>query len=232
VREPLNGGFHLLSEKVKSMRMLLFVCLSLFSLACGHATHVRPTPRGQAQVEATLGGPFAKVSGMVIPLPLSTVGGSVGLTDELDVHAHLHGTSLAFGVGGLDVGASYMPIREKGWVPAVTFTGRFYGFTDLKAFVPYLELTGSASYQWAKRHLLYASVSTLAQTSRWPLWSLSVGNEFRFGNFGLQLEGRWYQPATATAFQVVDWQSLGGQGAYGALLGLSYRFDVMKEKAQ
>lgn len=206
-----------------------FLVFSVALLACGHATRVRPTPKGQAQVEATLGGPFAKVSGLVIPLPLTTVGGSYGLTDALDVHAHLHGTSLAFGVGGLDVGASYLAVKEKGLLPAVTLTGRLYGFSDLKAFVPYLELTGAASYQWARKHLAYVSFSTLAQTSRLPLWSVSLGNEFQFGHFGLQLEGRWYQPNAATQFQVVDWQSIAGQGAWGALLAMRYRFDVMKE---
>lgn len=211
---------------------LLCATTALLSVGCGHATHVRPTPKGKWALEGTLGGPFAKVSGLVIPLPLTTVGASVGVSDSADVHAHLHGTSLAFGVAGLDVGGSYMPLRQNGAIPAVNITGRLYGFSNGKAFAPYLELTGAGSYLVGKYFLLYASASTLLQTSNWPLVSLGVGNEFQFGDFGLQVEGRWYQPQVATQMNVVDWQSIAGQGAYGALLSLRYRFDVQKEASK
>lgn len=205
--------------------------MALISVGCGHVTHVRPTPKGKLAVEGAFGGPVAKVSGLTIPLPLTTLGASYGLSESADIHAHVHGTSLAFGVAGVDVGASYMPIKQQGYVPALTLTGRLYGFSNIERILDsraYLELTGAGSYQLGKWFLLYGSASTFVQTQTWPLWSLAAGNEFQLGEWGLQLEGRWFQPSQLTRMNVVDWQSVGGLGAWGVVLGVRYRFDLQK----
>lgn len=198
--------------------------VALLCSACGHVSHVRPTPKGQLDVQAAVGGPLARL-GPVFPVPLSTVGASYGLNEKVDVSAHLHVTSLAFGVGGLDVGATYMPVAEKGAIPAISLTGRVYGFTDLQAARPYFEASAAASYLFGKHFLTYFSATGLLQFAGGPpLWALAVGEEFQIGRFGLALEARWYDPSYQTQFNVVDWVNIRGQGALGVVLGFRYRF--------
>ncbi|MGQ0507779.1 MAG: hypothetical protein ACT4TC_20955 [Myxococcaceae bacterium] len=198
--------------------------VATLSSACGHVTHVRPTPKGQLDVQAAAGGPFVKI-GPVLPLPLSTVGASYGVHEKVDVHAHVHLTSLAFGVGGLDVGATYLPLAERGWIPAVSLTGRLYGFTDLQSARPYLEVGAAGSYFFGERFLTYLALNTLVQFfGAPPLWSVAVGEEVRLGHFGVALEARWFSPTHNITFNTVEWVGLGGQGALGIVLGLRYRF--------
>ena len=109
---------------------------------------LRPTPKGQVTAELELGGPFAKVASLVIPLPLTTVGASYGVADHVDISAHFHPTAAIFKIAGLDLGAAWQPLLQKGAVPAVTLVGRLYGFTNFTSgFQPYLELGATGSQQ-------------------------------------------------------------------------------------
>ena len=191
------------------MRLSVLAGTTLLLLGSGHMAKLRPTPRGQLTAELALGGPFAKVSSAVIPLPLSTVGVSYGVAEHVDLSAHLHPTAAVFGIAGLDVGGAWQPVVQRGAIPAVTLSGRLFGFTDFKSgFQPYP----------------YLDVSTLVQTNAVPLLAVGAGVEVEFGRVALQAEFRWFSPNRPTYFNAVEWQSLGGLGAVGALLGVRYTF--------
>lgn len=203
---------------------LLILCAALLA-SCGHMAKLRPTPRSQVTVELELGGPFAKVGSAVIPLPLTTIGASYGVADHVDVSAHLHPTAAVFGIAGLDLGGAWQPLLQNGAVPAVTLAGRLYGFTDFKSgFQPYLELGATGSYRLASRASPYLNVTTLVQTNAVPLLAVGAGVEVELGRVALQAEFRWFSPNRNTYFNAVEWQSIGGLGAVGALLGIRYTF--------
>jgi hypothetical protein len=207
------------------VRVALFA-VALLAVGCGHLTKSRPTPAGQWAVEAALGGPLARVGDRVLPLPLSTLGATYGLSNA-DVGAHAHLTTLAFGVAGVDVGGTYLPLEQDGARPALGVTGRLYAFTDLKAFRPYLEVTPAVSWLFAERFLSYVSASVLGQTGAAPQLSVAAGEEVLLGSqkgVSLQLEWRWYEPNHDTRFEAVDWIAIGGHGGWGVLLGLRVRF--------
>jgi hypothetical protein len=208
------------------VRSLLLSLLGVLLVGCGHATSVRPTPKDVIQAEAAVGGPLVRLAGLILPVPLSTAGVRYGLGDSYDVAAHLHLTSLSFGVAGVDIGSTWMPVPQNGALPALSLSGRLYGFGNVSDSPrAYLELTGSASYLAGEHFLTYLSATSLVQFAGGPLlFSLAAGEELRFGRFGLQLELRWYEPDVATGYQVVDWVSLGGQGGLGVVLGFNYRF--------
>jgi hypothetical protein len=158
-------------------------------------------------------------------VPLTTVGASYGFHSRADVSAHLHLTTLVFGVAGLDVGSSYLLLFEDGAIPAVSISGRLYGFTDFQSGArAYLEGAATASYLFNQRFLTYLSVAPLIQFNAPPILSLAVGEEFQFGRWGVQIEGRWYAPNIGSQYQTVEWLGLAGQGALGVVLGLRYRF--------
>ena len=212
------------------MPRFVFGWLPLLLLGgCGLSTQVRPVPRGTVEVEAAAGGPLVRL-GPVIPVPLSTVGARYGVADRVDVAAHAHLTALTFGVAGLDVGGSWLPLEQRGAVPAVSLGGRLYGFAQVlteRGAAPraYLELSPTVSWLFAERFLSYATASGLVQFAGGrPLWSLAVGEEVALEPWGVQLELRWYEPATATRFAAVDWVDAGGWGVLGAVLGVRYRF--------
>jgi hypothetical protein len=200
---------------------------TLAMLGCGHGASLRPAPKGTVRAEVEFGGPIAHVnSAITTPLPLSTAGASYGAGDVYDVSAHAHLTALAFGVAGLDVGSTAL-LLDRGRF-AVAGTGRLYGFADLRRGQPrlYLEAQLAPSVQVVPGWLsAFASATALVQLAGGPpIPALGAGAQVQLGAVALQGEWRWYGMATPTQFVVVDWWSVGGQGAWGVLLSASYRF--------
>ena len=196
--------------------------LTVFATGCGHVAKTAIVPKGQVDVGLGLGGPLANVPTVgVVPLPLSTVGVSAGLGHDWDISAHYQATAQAFGVTGVDLGTSYQPLHQDGWVPSAILTGRLYGFTDFKSgFAPYLELEGTLNWRYAKRWATYCTVDGLFQLRAPPIFNMGVGEEVRLGRVALQLEGRWYQPSADTFFTAVDWVGVGNHGAVGLIFGI------------
>lgn len=210
-------------------RFLGLVTLGFFAVGCGHVAAVRPVPKGALQPELSFGGPMAEVGGLgSVPLPLSTLGARYGIAEKFDLSAHVHLTSLAFGVAGLDVGSTYLALPEQGAIPALSVGGRLYGFTDVDFLGgprAYVELSGSASYLVQQMVQPYLSTSVLFQfAGGLPLVSVAGGAELILGNFGLTAEARWYAPYANSRYMVVDWWSMGNLGAVGFIGGLRYRF--------
>ena len=200
--------------------MLLAVLLA----GCGHTAKLRPTPRGQVDVELETGGPFARVGSQEALLPLTTLGASWGVAERVDVSAHWHPLAALLGVGGLDLGASWQPFVDRGAMPALTLTGRLYGFTDFHTgFEPYLELAVAGSWQILGLVSPFLDVSALLQTDAAPLFAVGTGLELEVHRVVLLAELRWYGPNRSTRYEVIHWESFGGLGAYGVLLGVRVR---------
>jgi len=200
---------------------------AIAALGCGHGTALRPAPRGAFRAEAELGGPIARISSaLTTPLPLTTAGGSYGLSDTQDVSAHAHLTALLFDVAGLDVGSTALLAGGGRW--ALAGTGRLYGFAELRTGQPrlYLEAQLAPSVAlWPDRLSLFASATVLLQLAGGaPVPAVGAGAQLQLGKFALQGEWRWYGMLTPTEFVVVDWYDVGGQGAWGVLVSASYRF--------
>jgi len=209
-----------------AMRWLVLAGVLALSSACGLPAHVRPVPRGTVAAEASVGGPAVLLGAVPVPLPLATVGASYGVAERMDVHAHLHLTPLLLGTAGLDIGATWLPLAEEGWRPALSLTGRAYGFSDLSSgALFYGELSAAASYLLRERYLTYLSTTALHDALAGDvLWAVGVGGQVPFDRFALQLEVNWYWPSYDAAAAPVTWASPGGRGALGLVLGLSYRF--------
>ncbi|MGA9521563.1 MAG: hypothetical protein WBV82_08875 [Myxococcaceae bacterium] len=197
-------------------------------LGCGHTTPVRPTPKGNLQLQAEIGGPIASW-GFPFPSPHATAGASYGLLDRLDAHAHVHLTPLIAGLAGVDVGSTFLLLEETGPIPALSGTARVYGFTDFTQSAAYFEGTAAASYAIGTRWLPYVSVTGFGQFAGGPiLVSPAVGTQLWFDAFGVQAEARWFQPDYETQRTVIPWVGVGGRGALGLVLGVRWRTGVLK----
>jgi hypothetical protein len=209
------------------MRWRLGVVLGTFvgALGCGHVSPVRPTPQHELHLEADFGGPVASW-GFPFPAPHATVGASYGLTDRLDAKVHLQMTPLLAGVAGVDVGSTYLVFQEHPPLPALSVTGRLYGFTDFVNSAAYAEATATASYLIRERLLPYVSFTAFGQFAGGRvILSPSAGALYWFDRVGLQAEVRWYQPGVPTERAVVPWVGPGGQGALGFVLGVRWRLE-------
>ena len=203
----------------------LVLVLAVGTSGCGVLTHARPTPAGKLALEAAAGGPMASLGGVPVPLPLATVGASYGLAERWDVAAHVHLTPLLmFRTAGFDLGATYLLLDQRGAVPALALSSRAYAFTDFRsAVLPYVDLSGTASWQLGRVFLGYATLTAmLPYDARFTL-SPAVGATAELGRFTVQLELRWYDPTYDTGPAIAPWLSPGGHGALGLILGGAFR---------
>lgn len=204
------------------MRALPFIAF-LASLACGCGlnAHVRPLPKGTVAVEAAVGGPAVRLSGVPVPLLLSTVGARAGLVDRLDVSLHTHITTLAaYKLFGLDAGLGWLVFDQKGFWPAVDLSARVYLFTDFQQAQGAAEVSVSASWLLGEHVMPYLNftvwVDALAGAAH---LAPGLGVEFRVGRFAIIPELRWYAPETSARGASVEWLSVFKQGALGLVLG-------------
>ena len=204
--------------------------LAVFGTGCAHMATLRPAPKGELEVDLSVGGPMLKLFNAPIPAPLSAVGVRYGVHDRVDVQAHYHPTASVLGVLGLDVGSSVWAVKGEKGIPDVTATARLFGFTDFKAFRPYLQLGGVASWRLWNRVAPYLGVDGLVQFGAAPLFAVAAGLQGIFGRFTAQLEAKWFGVGIDTRYMVVDWISPGGIGAIGVQFGFGYRFGGPDEK--
>jgi hypothetical protein len=154
------------------------------------------------------------------------VGASYGVSDSVDVHAHAHLTPLLLGTVGFDAGATWLGVTEAGWRPALSLTGRGYVFSDFSTGAVFYGEAGAAASWWlGERCLTYLSTRALYDALEEDVvFAVGTGVQVPFDRFALQAEVSWYAPGYDTSASPVSWASLGGRGAFGLVLGASYRF--------
>lgn len=209
--------------RIRALLGFLSVCPVL--AGCGVFTKTQPTKKGTWALEAAVGGPLASVAQVPVPLPLSSVGASVGLWEDADLSFHLHPSPLfIFRTLGLDVGSTVRVGRQKGWIPALALTGRGYAFSDFRSgTLGYVELTPAASLRHGTCWETFVSTSLLWHVvdGRYS-WAVGVGEKLQLGRWSLGLELRLFDPQADTT-QSIQWVRLGNQGAVGVLVGLGFQ---------
>ncbi len=201
------------------------LCAAALLPGCGHASPIRPVPKGELQLQATMGGPVASW-GVPFPAPHLSAGASYGLTDRLDASAHVHLSPLLAGVGGIDVGAGALLLDDRGAIPALTLTGRAYGFTNLQGVAAYLDGTATLSWRLMGERLWpYAACTVFAQLADAPIVAPAVGALYWIDQTGLQLEAQWIQPGLPTGNQAIPWVGLAGQGALSVVMSVRFKLE-------
>lgn len=213
------------------MSIRLVLVSALLAAGCGTVTSVRALRAGQSTVSLSAGGPFAEVSGTTMPLPYAVARLRHGATDRLGLYAGGHLMMAAFGVVGLDAGATYRLSEQRGVVPEVGLGAGLVGFSEVggrrgQALFP--EASVTASWLWRQRFLTYAGVQGMMQASPgvYGAFAPYVGQEARlFEGLSATLEAKWYAPNEETAPRVINFKApVGGRGDLGLLLGLNWQF--------
>lgn len=88
-------------------KWIFYTLAALYLSACAPARFVEPLEKGEQVLTGHFGGPVAKVPGIgAIPIPFTSIGYGRGITHTTTLMGALQTTSLAFGVGQFEVGAS------------------------------------------------------------------------------------------------------------------------------
>lgn len=208
--------------------------------ACSTTHGIRPVGKGAVRVEGSLGGPVTMVFGAPIPLPLTTVGATVGATDTTDVHAAVHPTAaLLFGLGAGDVGVSQQLLENDGGRPRLmgdlTLT---YAFGDRDptsgddgGFRGFVQPSVTASWDWGKDRQCsaYTGLTAFLEPAEAFHWLGGVygGNRFAVGKAKrghLDVELKWLDPWASSEPIVPEFVTPGNLGALELQFGYGYRF--------
>jgi hypothetical protein len=232
------------------MRWGLIGLFAVFALAMAcTATHsVRTIGKGNAGVEASLGGPIFTNLGGPIPAPNLFVGGRYGVRDDLDISLHYNLTSPIIPGIGLDMILSehWVPIQpgigiqsrteDKGW--SLATGGSVHLITDFKhgalAF-PAIEVASGWRYKWLNPYLgvsLALHFFRPYDKKNVPLLNPFIGSDFIVSqNVNLALRVTFYDVVYNQYGSQVEWIHLVDNvserkkyGMVGVSLGFSYDF--------
>lgn len=216
--------------------------------SCAPSRYVKPLIKGESTIQANFGGPIAKVPGIgSIPLPLTSLGYGYGLKNNLTLFGNFHPTSLMFGVGQIDIGASCLVwSREKMGIslqPTVNacldfYTGsnRLWPQLDANYYWDYsaLRTKGKNGKGFQKTRTVYGGISNWfdpyliesqgRKNQQFWIPSLQLGHLWERNQWVYQLEAKILAPIYSNQNIVVDYRSLtGNYGALGLYFSLYYK---------
>lgn len=209
--------------------------LILTLVACSTTHGIRPLGKGVVAPEFSVGGPLTEIYGLPMPLPLSTLGASVGVTDRVDVHAAWHPTAaLITGVAAGEVGADVEVFAPDGARPRimVDLTVVAAGGDTAEdgadgGFRVFVQPTVLASWDWGKlrRQAFYAGLTAFTQP--YPTHAVGaalVGNQWGIGpRVFATTELKWIAPYADSEPLVPSYYSPGNLGAISVQLGAGVR---------
>jgi hypothetical protein len=88
-------------------KILLFASAFLLLFSCSPSHYVVPLNKKESAVSFNLGGPLISYSGMVIPVPFSSLTYGYGLKKNTTVFGVVHATSMAYGVIQTELGLTH-----------------------------------------------------------------------------------------------------------------------------
>ncbi|MDP2313293.1 MAG: hypothetical protein Q8P41_10340 [Pseudomonadota bacterium] len=224
---------------------ILATAIAVLSSGCSTVHGVRPIGSGAVQIDASLGGPITELFGAPVPLPITTVGATVGVSDKTNVHAAVHPTPIAlFGFFAADVGVSTQLLAPKGARPRLMADLTVIGAGGDRAPDSdnggaeggvrfFARPTVTASWDWGKdaRHALYASLGGFVQPypGLYGLGTVAVGNQWGVGRrVHLTTQVEWIAPYASNTALTPHYYAPGDLGAISLQLGLGVRAKVAK----
>lgn len=211
-------------HSTKYLLAISVMTVSWFLIGCGATQPVRVIPKQSTSITASLGGPVVPGSSPTVVIPYLTGGVMHGATDDLTLHGNLHLLMSAFGVIGIDVGASTRLLRGEAWMPEITAGLRAHGFVQLSDQPKprlYPSLSANASWNIRDQDLVYVGSHLTGQFAPNEVFvSPFIGYSYAVNqSLSLQCEFIWQASNHDTRrglFEGVS--SINGQGSFGIFL--------------
>ena len=218
----------------------LLLCFLLF-VSCSPSRFVKPLEKGQKAIEANLGGELIHFSGLVIPIPFTSVTGGYGIKKGLTGYASLHLTSLMYQNIHTEFGiVKELYSNEDSTVgvsvtPQINFVQTLANGGGAKLW-PQLDANAYWNYKKGNDNFAYVGMSNwfeLAgtkahgekQTVHW-IPNIHVGHQFVGSKIDYFFEWKYIAPLSSNEKLTIDyWKPLGiKKGAIGVYLGLRKKF--------
>ena len=211
----------------------------LISLLSGCAAHSNLTPVGKGNIDVAigLGGPFIPIAETKIPTPYLSVGANYGLTENINVDANFHITSLFYQISGLDLGATWFPSLNDGLIPTWGIQPRLLFLSSFKSdvkdrFRAYPLISNSTTWQLGDG-IIYLGFDLVLpitepnydEESVDVILSPFTGYRWELGKkLRLISELKWLGANVKSDQLAVEYIKFGGYGAFSVMLSLEKRF--------
>lgn len=218
----------------RSFSLILF---SILFFACATTRVVKPLAKGTKEIGVSAGGPIMGFSGIIMPIPMTSVYYAKGITDSLSVFGGLNGTSLLFGTAQIDLGATYEILHQKNWQPGISLSPVLNLMLDRWEwkFRAYPQLDANAYWNYRQnKGLLYVGMSNwfvinqkkMYDQKQTPHWipNIQLGTRYQRPKIEWILESRYVAMNYQNGFSVVDYKGIGQKGAFGVYFGVNKKF--------
>jgi hypothetical protein len=223
---------------LKLFSMFLIMSGSFYS--CAPARFVKPLEEGEQAVAFNAGGPLIGFAGTTIPVPFTALTYGKGISENTTAFGSLHLTSLAYGNVQTDIGVVreiYAQDTAKPLLPGISLTpavNLVYGtFGNQFKIWPQFDM----NFYWnihQNKNFFYAGISNWLelgferahgerQQKHW-IFNPHAGIFGRSGKWNSSLEVKYIAPNVSNKDMVVDYRSIGPNGAIGVYYTLMRRF--------
>lgn len=214
----------------------LFIAAVVILASCSGTRHVIPLKKGENAVSADLGGPLFKFSGLVIPMPLTSLAYSRGISDNFTLTGSLHTTSMLFGVFHLE-GSGLTRVYKWNEKAGISISPGFHAMADKWegnfSFYPYGDFNYYRCIGENGSHL-FGGISLLYDVRSKK--AFDVKNEHR-AIHNINAGYKWVRPKYTWSFEmkyvnfmrdnrniVVEYIAPGHHGALGLYFGVTKTF--------
>jgi hypothetical protein len=214
----------------------LLICIGAL-FGCSAHSNLTPVGKGNLDVAVSLGGPFIPIAETKIPTPYLSIGANYGISENMNMDANLHITSLFYQISGLDFGATWFPSLNEGFIPTWGIQPRLFVLTSFKSDVKdrfriYPLVSSSSAWQLGDGliYLGFDFVFPLTQPdydkeSVDLIFSPFTGYRWELGkNMRLISELKWLGANVKSDQLAVEYIKIGGYGAFSIMLSIEKNF--------
>ncbi len=215
-----------------------FIFLSSLLFACAPSRIVKPLSKGETNVAGSFGGSLIHFSGLIIPIPFTTLCVAHGIDSTTTVFGSVHTTSLAFGNIQTDLGCTKQILKPKGKIPGVSLTPAINAIWHMKStdYNIFPQLDANAYWNYGQRgSFFYAGLSGWfdfngkkafnEKNTHHVIPSVQIGNTWTKEKWKFTIETKIIAPNLSNKDIVAEYVSLiPGKGAQGVFFAVSRRF--------
>ncbi len=212
------------------------ICI-ICSVSCAPVRTIIPIEKEASQITASLGGPLIEFSGAMIPIPLTSVNYSRGISEKITLNTAIHTTSLLFGVFQIEGSATTFIWSSENMNMGITTSPGFYYMSELKKqttrLYPMLDLNFYFR-QKNKPNFMYASVQQMLELSRYKAFeqqpdsryipSVAAGYTISREKMNYTFELKYMSFLQSNENIVVDYISPIKKGTLGIQIGFTRKF--------
>ncbi|MCH2044624.1 MAG: hypothetical protein MK212_10950 [Saprospiraceae bacterium] len=218
-------------------RFLYFSLFAVVLSACSTTRIVKPLAKKELAIGLDFGGPLFGFAGTTIPVPLSSLSAAYGVDSMLTTFGALHLTDAAFGLIHLEGGVVRDLYKAKPNIPKVSAGGTAHFMLDTWQgnfrFYPQIDL--NCYWTYGKKRMNYVYFTLTNWFDFFPLAhnqpnrkfytpNLALGHTFANKHMRYTLEMKYLTPGSPNSDLIPSYRGIGGRGAVGIYMGVSYRF--------